>query len=183
MNLARILPALLLLAGCTSVKSSLKEPLPAPLAAGKGVVLFSTGAPEGSYVNVYGLSLTSVSKAGDTSNLSTDILINRGYDTSDFPDEHGQVRMVVLDEGAYCFYPRVLNPYMTLKGRIPQLAFHVKGGAVTYIGSLFMEGMSFTVRNKEARDLEKALATRPELEKMPRATQLARNLGKCTASF
>ncbi len=174
-----LLPLLLVAAaGCTSVKTSLREPLP-PLMETKGVIVFSTGAPEASYVNVIGLQLTAVDRNGGTSNLQTDVLMNRGYDSSDFKDEHGQVRMAALDEGNYCFYAHVLNPYLKFKGEPPTMAFRVKKGAVTYIGSLFMNGLEFSVRNKEARDWEKAVAAHPELANMPKVVSPARIVREC----
>ena len=177
MNARIILATLLLATGCVSVKTSLTQPLPA-LPPGKGVVVFSTGANESSRMNVVLLRLEKATKAGNSTS-STDINVNNGYDRSDFKDEHGQVRFAVLDPGAYCFYPTLANPYLTFKGTIPNVAFRVKEGTATYIGSIYMDGLVFSVRNREQRDVEKALAARAELKKLPRATALGQIVKEC----
>lgn len=181
MRIARLFPALLLATGCTSVKTSLQQPR-ADLAPGKGVAVFSTGANDGSYVSVVALKLTSVKRSGDTSDSETDIFMNRGYDTSDFKDEHGQVRMAVLDEGIYCFFPKHTNPYMRLTG-IPHFAFRVKPGKVSYIGSIYMNGLAFSVRDRQQRDMDAALAAHPELATLPVEVRPAAMRSKCSPRF
>jgi hypothetical protein len=179
-NAARLLPLLLLATGCTSVTTSLRQPLP-PLPPGKGIVVFSTGASEASYMSVIALRLQTLRADGSAPTSGTDVMMNRGYDSSDFKDEHGQVRLAVLDEGTHCLYPVHTNPYVTLKGTIPNFAFRVKPGAVTYAGSIFMDGLSFTVRNREKRDMELALATRAELAGLPKVSAPAVRQAECKA--
>jgi hypothetical protein len=72
----------------------------------KGIVVFSTGAEETSTMAATGLRLLnpaiSVSRSSDT-----DIVIDGSMNSSEFSDEHGNVRMLVLDEGEYRFRPVV----------------------------------------------------------------------------
>jgi hypothetical protein len=178
----RLLPLLLLAAGCTSVTTSLRQPLP-ELLPGKGIVVFSTGASEASYMSVIALRLETPRADGGSSTSGTDVMMNRGYDSSDFSDEHGQVRMAVLGEGPHCLYPVHTNPYVTLRGAIPNFAFRVKAGAVTYVGSIFMDGLSLSVRNREKRDMELAVAAQPQLAPLPKATALAVRKAECKARF
>jgi hypothetical protein len=180
MRIAILLPVLLLAVGCARVKTNLHQPVGA-LPADKGVVVFSTGANEGSYTSVVALRLESVSRTGETSDGETDIMVNRGYDTSDFKDEHGQVRLAVLDEGSYCLYPRHTNPYVRLTGTLPHYAFRVKKGTVTYVGSIFMNGTAFSVRDRQKRDMDAALAAHPELASLPATVTPAARHAECSS--
>ena len=76
MRLTTVFP-LLLVTGCVGVTTTLKQPLDG-LTPDKGVVVFSTGASEVSYMSVIGLKLVSVAPDGRARTHSTDIMMNRG---------------------------------------------------------------------------------------------------------
>lgn len=183
MRIARLLPVLLVATGCTSFKTSLKQQA-ADLSPGKGVVVFSTGASDTHYIgSTMGLLLVWRSASGAASSIGTDALIDNGYIRSQFEDEYGQVRMAVLDEGPYCFIPVMVSGTSRLVDP-PSFAFRVKAGAVTYIGSLYLDGGRMMVRlGKRTRDMDAALAAHPELAKLPAEFEPAALFTKCSNSF
>jgi hypothetical protein len=171
------------------------------------VAVFSTAASAGSTLGlIVRLDLMSVG-SGRTSDLFTDATMNRGDEASDFEEEHGKVRVVVLEEGAYCFYPFAPNSYARLEPPIPWLAFRVEAGTVTYVGSflmtgfattvddrarrsllegaathtgsVFMNSLTLTVRDRGERDMALALAAQPGLVKLKRTTALAQLGDEC----
>jgi hypothetical protein len=173
--------AALLLAGC-NLKTLPTTPFPA-VPAGQGVVVFSTGSYDKSYVQVITLDLQTVRAPSGRRIQNTDIQLNYAFSSSDFADEHGHVRVLALDEGDYCFNPRPLNIYFKLTGDVPHLAFRVKKGTVTYIGNLFMDGyVHFTVRNMQVRDLDRAYKSHPALKSERSAESLARIVLDCSAA-
>lgn len=155
--------ATMLLAGCAVVRSSIDQNL-AAVPDGKGIVVFSTGAEETSTSAAIGLRLvTRGTSAGPSSD--TDIVVDGSMHSSELPDEHGQVRMMVLDDGDYCFRPTLLNPYLRLKAPLPDIGFRVKKGSVSYIGSVFMaRGRVFQVRDRRQRDMALFQARNPSLD-------------------
>jgi hypothetical protein len=176
----RLLPAvpILVLCGCaTPIPSSVDRGL-SEVPAGQGLVVFSTGAEKTSIVWGTNLDLRA---AGSRSRYEGGVVVPFDFwrESSDFQDEHGNVRMLALPPGDYCLYPfvrtKMFGNYESLP---PEFAFRVRAGVVSYLGSIFLANGSLSVRDRSDRDLAVVRARNPGLNAVVEP-QLVRGAPEC----
>ena len=162
MRRAHAVAAMALLAACainTAVERDLSTVPPA-----KGIVVFSTGSDDTSTLFATALRLGNATTSAPAETSSTDIVIDGSMVSSDFPDENGNVRMLDLEPGAYCFRAVPTNPY-THVTHAPDFAFRVEEGKISYVGNLYLtRARRFEVRDRKDRDLKVLFAANPGLE-------------------
>lgn len=169
--------AALSLAACVSHNTSVRQNLTA-IPAAQGLAVFSTGASTTSSWAPIKMVLRRPNEASVLSDGEhTGIVLNNSFDKSDFENEHGHARMLVIDEGDYCLAPAAVNPYMAAYGAT--VAFHVRKGEITYIGSVFLDGDALRVRERPERDVAFFQKENAALAGQPVATALAQVKMKC----
>ncbi len=174
---AHAVAATALLAGCaihTAVERDLSAVPPA-----KGIVVFSTGSDDTSTVFATALRLGNATSSAPLETASTDIVIDGSMVSSDFPDENGNVRMLDLAPGAYCFRAMPSDPY-THVTRAPDFAFRVEEGKISYVGNFYLtRAHGFEVRDRKERDLEVFFAANPGLQGYAVTTALVTVVKNC----
>lgn len=177
------IPATLLLLTACPMRTGIDRNLTAVPPA-KGIVLFSTGADDTSLTAAIGLNVVTSRSAALSATSprlagATDIVVNGSMSKSDFPYEHGNIRMLELDPGDYCFQPVSQNAALILKNA-PYIAFRVKEGSVSYVGSVHKTAQrTFEVRDRQQRDLALFLEKNPSLKSQPIVSDLAVLSGSC----
>lgn len=124
----------------------------------KGLVLFSTGSSKTSIANSTNFFLVD----GSSKKWYTKAEIRIDYpNASDIPNEHTNIRTLLLPEGDYFLVPKALNPTYYYKDA-PVYKFTVKKNQATYIGNfwLYDSGLKWTVKNFD-RDKEFFLKNNP----------------------
>lgn len=177
----RFLPVfpIVVLCGC-AISSSVDRHL-SEVPAGQGLVVFSTGSGKTSIGSGTALDLRA---AGSRSPYKGGLAINIDFarESSDFQDEHGNVRMVALEPGDYCLYPFVRDPFFYGYGsKPPEFAFRVRAGVMSYLGSIFLADGSLSVRDRRDRDLALVRAKNPGLNDVAVEQQLVRRGPDCVA--
>ncbi len=146
-------------------------------AAGQGVILFSTGAPDhcissSRFLKTY---RRDTRKIVDVPLIPVDVYTYK----SEFEDHHGTVNALALPPGEYYFSPWMANGVM--QGVvIPAFGFEVRAGETTYLGELFMrrscsDANLYDVRDRYERDMAVAREKNPALlkrEPVPRLLAL-----------
>jgi hypothetical protein len=148
--------------------------------AGQGLVVYSTGAEGTSIFSPTGLDLRAAGSRAGWGGLAINFDFWR--ESSDFQDEHGNVRMLALKPGDYCLHPfvrtKVFGNYRSLP---PEFAFRVRAGKVSYLGSIFLASGSLSVRDRRNRDLALVRAKNPGLNDIAVEQQLVRGDPECAA--
>lgn len=151
---------LAVLAGCTTVGKTVVQDMP-DIPAGKGVVLFSTGADATNLSFSTGLTLVQA----ETMKRYDKVAISLDYPfASDFPDSHGHVRSLTLPQGDYFLMPRSGNGRFCLV-KYPMYRFAVPAGAISYIGSFQLAaGKLSIIRTNQQRDIQTFHRKNPALK-------------------
>ena len=128
--------------------------------ADKGIVIFSTGAPErcttkATFIRVFDLQTKELVKG--VSSISVDASAVK----SEFEDHHGAVSALSLPAGQYYISPIIAHPHI-VGVKIPKFSFEVTAGQTTYLGELFMTrscdlNTSFIVKDEFSRDMQMVL--------------------------
>ncbi|HET9863442.1 MAG TPA: hypothetical protein VFP37_08365 [Steroidobacteraceae bacterium] len=147
-------------------------------AAGKGLVIFSTGA---SRTNI-GASTSLRLVDGSSRKWYDKVVMNIDYPfESHFAGEHGHVRTLQLPPGEYFLMPQTANPFFVTTAA-PVYRFSVEAGRATYIGNFRLHEDRLTCTDdKAARDLEFFRAKNPAMSSVavtPSIAQLAMTLDK-----
>lgn len=165
-NIVNVLLAMAL-AGCATGKNiSSVDVLPASAfeASGKGIVLFSAGAP----AHCMSTSTFLIPYEAATNKPPPNsfmIPVDSFAVKSDFADHHGTISALSLSPGKYFLSPTIANPYVTAY-ETPKFGFDVVAGETTYLGELFMTrscslNNSYVVRDAYLRDVELAAKRNP----------------------
>jgi hypothetical protein len=149
---------LICLSGCATV-GGMPENL-ASVPPGKGLALFSTGAAQTNLSFSTSLALVE----GASRKKYDKVIINLDYPfSSNFPNEHGHVRILALPEGDYYLMPSSGNPYFVTT-HAPVYRFKVVTGRITYIGNFHLAGNLLSWSgSKFQRDVDYFLKKNPNL--------------------
>lgn len=169
--------AALSLAACASHDPNVNRNL-AAIPAAQGIAVFSTGASKpSSWAPIKMVLRRPNQPLAPTDGEHTGIVLDNSFEKSDFADEHGHARMLVLDEGDYCLAPASLNPYLVAHGGT--VAFHVRKGEITYIGNVFLDGDALRLRDRPERDVAAFRKGNAALAAQPVVTALAQVKKSC----
>ena len=140
------------------------------IAAGKGLVVFSTGASATNLVTSTSLRLVQ----GSSRKMYDKVVVNVDYPfKSHFPGEHGRVHTLQLPPGEYLFVPQVSNVYLVTTAA-PIYRFTVGAGEATYIGNFWIADNQLTWSDaKSARDIDYFRSRNPALVSLPIVSQRA----------
>jgi hypothetical protein len=163
--------AALVFAGCASTFSTRVDRELPEIPSGSGVAVFSTGAATPLAWGATRLNLRTPDTAFISTGDRTDALLDAAAEGSDFPDEHGRIRMLILPAGIYCLAQVGSAPDQLVGG--DQITFGVRAGEVEYVGSLYLGKARVEVRDRAERDLAVFRARNPALAGMPAVTTLA----------
>jgi hypothetical protein len=142
------------------------------LAAGDGIVLFSTGAP--APCQPLATNLVVEASKGDREGRRSArrvraLPVNNFTYQSDFADHHGFVLAFNLRPGRYELGHFVFNLVFAVSGQ-PLATFEVEPGQIVYMGQLFMtlscsaSGIRYEVRDARMRDVAAAIEQNPAFD-------------------
>jgi hypothetical protein len=153
----------ILLSGCTIAGKGVVTDV-AAVPAGKGLVVFSTGAAQTS--TSFATRVTLVEAASMKRYDKVAMSIDYPF-ASDFPDMHANVRTLTLPPGKYYLVPHAGNPAM-LTTRAPIYSFEVKANMIEYLGNIYLDGHFLALRNDfKERDIGFFVARNPALRDIP----------------
>jgi hypothetical protein len=108
----------------------------APLPAGSGLIIFSTGAARKCVADSTFLKLLPEGAPEGRKELAR-ISVDTWAVKSDFADHQGRLHLMPIAAGSYYFVPRIDNPIVRSILQ-PQVSFSVSAGERVYLGEYYM---------------------------------------------
>ena len=149
-------------------------------AAGTGIAILSTGAPERCFTTATFLKVLPASKkygSWDSTLVSVD-----GYAVpSDFTTHHGYLNAIVLPEGDYYLAEWIANPYVAAV-KVSKADFSIRAGEVVYLGEFFKPvsctlAPSSQFRDQQERDFALLTKKNPRFDTARIVKRIARFSG------
>lgn len=170
--------AALWLASCATTGHKIDEGMTS-IAAGKGLVMFSTGSNKTHLSTSSSLRLVE----GSSRKVYDKVVIQIDYPLfkSHFPDEFGHVHTLQLPPGEYFLVPQITNPFIVTTAA-PVFRFKVDAGEAAYIGNFWLQDGAIEVSDKKRqRDIDFFRAKNPGMggvDVNPRPAEFAMTLDK-----